>query len=1184
MSDAADFVADRTKDFTGRSWVFHKLEAWLAAARPARFLLVGGPGSGKSAVAARLVQFSQGAAAADTGSRHGPGRLAFFHFCRALAPRSLSPLIFVQDLSRALANRHKAFREALLQVGDRNVSFNVVQNVGAADTVTGVTIQDLHVSNLTSRAAFDHIVRGPLEALCGPGFRETILILVDGLDESLTYDPDDTIVALLGHARDLPENVRFILTSRPDERVTGALGPAALDLIVNAPDDTDDVRDYAYRRLDAYEDPQRGELADRIATAGKGNFLFARYVLDDLPEDIAAGTDMIRLELPGGLDDIYRQFVGRELGKNKERWSERYRPILGAIAVARGDGLTPSQLAEITGVTASHADDVLRACMQFLTAQGETLRIYHQSFREFLLEDEEFHVYPGEANLAIAKFFQSAWSGTWQDCGEDYAIRYTPGHLVDALRLLGGGQRLVRQKLGEDLVALLSDLNYLTARIRIERGSTVTFEQDYARAVDQTPEGDARRRISLFANALKRESQFLHERFEDSHVQLYNRLYGGGSGSADELLRAYSPKHARPWLRSIHGLPVDPALRRTLYAKQRESHTTNAVAVTPDGRRAVSGGWDGVVRVWDLDAGQMLNSWSTSTTKDPQDSSPEQLHVSPDASQVVTKLANGAVVLWDRQTATALRKWTSRREKTLASAVTKDWRHLLLTTSTGHVVVVDLGSGQELRRWALPAGKILLLDIAQGASAVVGCLLGGALYKWKLDLDSEAKTLPGLQKMGAARSKAARDEDPPEAISSSEDGTRIIVGHDSGKLRCWDGEAGGLLWETVADRVTVCSTAISSARKLAISGGADSCLHTWDLETGEERTRLFGHTGHVLGLAAPGDGRHVVSVGGEGAVRLWNVTAGTAPNRRKGHQGKITSMVMWPDGSKVISGGEDGAVRLWDCATSSILHAWSEFKDQIQSVALVGEATVLAAGDERHLVCWDANTGRVVRKWEIRIDEGIETISPGEDAATVWIGGTDGSISLWDLKKNAPRFRMETGSSGIAALVPCDRGEFLSADSGGDVILWSLQAEQPRRTNLFAGGENRLSNVEVMTVAPDHSRLAIGDIAGQIGTWDLKRGQMSTIGGHVNYVRGLAVTPDSRLLLSGGWDGTLRLWDLETSREIGRYAWELPIERCVVGAKDLGAKDQTVLAAAGDAQGNVLFFSLDGDLRNVGSG
>ena len=72
LTPEAQLIADRTRDFTGRGWVFQALDAWLADPHGKRgFLLTGEPGSGKTAVAARLVQMSRGEVAAAACPRLG---------------------------------------------------------------------------------------------------------------------------------------------------------------------------------------------------------------------------------------------------------------------------------------------------------------------------------------------------------------------------------------------------------------------------------------------------------------------------------------------------------------------------------------------------------------------------------------------------------------------------------------------------------------------------------------------------------------------------------------------------------------------------------------------------------------------------------------------------------------------------------------------------------------------------------------------------------------------------------------------------------------------------------------------------------------------------------------------------------------------------------------------------------
>lgn len=55
--DFSAYIADRTRDFTGREWVFAEIDQWLAAPdAPRHFIIAGEPGIGKTAIAARLTQ------------------------------------------------------------------------------------------------------------------------------------------------------------------------------------------------------------------------------------------------------------------------------------------------------------------------------------------------------------------------------------------------------------------------------------------------------------------------------------------------------------------------------------------------------------------------------------------------------------------------------------------------------------------------------------------------------------------------------------------------------------------------------------------------------------------------------------------------------------------------------------------------------------------------------------------------------------------------------------------------------------------------------------------------------------------------------------------------------------------------------------------------------------------------
>jgi hypothetical protein len=266
-----------------------------------------------------------------------------------------------------------------------------------------------------------------------------MLLLVDALDEALTYTGVIDIVRLLAKLDDLPEQVRFLVTSRPDPRVLKNFRQAKrVDLIEDAPPDVDDVQAYASGRLAKAEGvPARsvGAFADRIAKAADGIFLYAAIVLDELLPRLPslANLDLDRYPLPDGLSGLYYDFLNRELGQDEDRWYGHFKPVLGLIAVAQGDGLTAKQLGAITG---KEVEQTLRISRQYLSGEWPVgpFRCFHRSFVDWLLEDEEnvdYHIDGAAMHRQIADHYWQAHHADWQGCNA-YGLDALATHLYEA--------------------------------------------------------------------------------------------------------------------------------------------------------------------------------------------------------------------------------------------------------------------------------------------------------------------------------------------------------------------------------------------------------------------------------------------------------------------------------------------------------------------------------------------------------------------------------------------------------------------------------------------------------------------------------------------------------------------------------------------------------------------------------
>jgi hypothetical protein len=218
-------LAERAKDFVGREWILKDLHEWLGREKGSRFFLIKGePGSGKTAMSVRLVQLSQGLVSPpDNLPGLQPGWLSAAHFCDIRrSATSHTPNGMIAQLGTQLSARYEICGLTLVEKSSEGlISMRNHQKVyNNAGQVIGYLINELNVGPMPAEDAFAKVIMRPLQALFQEEPIRQVIILVDGLDESLTFAGPSSIMSLLaGVKEDLPEGVRFIITSRPEKNV-----------------------------------------------------------------------------------------------------------------------------------------------------------------------------------------------------------------------------------------------------------------------------------------------------------------------------------------------------------------------------------------------------------------------------------------------------------------------------------------------------------------------------------------------------------------------------------------------------------------------------------------------------------------------------------------------------------------------------------------------------------------------------------------------------------------------------------------------------------------------------------------------------------------------------------------------------------------------------------------------------
>jgi WD40 repeat protein len=165
----------------------------------------------------------------------------------------------------------------------------------------------------------------------------------------------------------------------------------------------------------------------------------------------------------------------------------------------------------------------------------------------------------------------------------------------------------------------------------------------------------------------------------------------------------------------------------------------------------------------------------------------------------------------------------------------------------------------------------------------------------------------------------------------------------------------------------------------------------------------------------------------------------------------------------------------------------------------------------------------------------VNSLAFSPDGATLATQSADGSVRLWDpaLKEEINVLKHDAG---VLALAFSPDGKRLATGSAdGALRLWDVATQQelppfPKQQH-SVWAVSFSDNGELL--ASGSGRWDLNDVPGELRVWDVKtRSAVASLEGHTGCVCSVNFTPGGKQLVTASNDGTARLWEITSRREV----------------------------------------------------
>ena len=270
---------------------------------------------------------------------------------------------------------------------------------------------------------------------------------------------------------------------------------------------------------------------------------------------------------------------------------------------------------------------------------------------------------------------------------------------------------------------------------------------------------------------------------------------------------------------------------------------------------------------------------------------------------------------------------------------------------------------------------------------------------------------------------------------------------------------------------------------------------------------------------------------GSGIIDIRDGETGDSVLSFQGHDGDVNDVAFSSDGSRLASTGDDGMLKVWDPSTGRLVSSLSGGGGAWGPSFGADDSLVAAAWDEGEGRVLDLSTDRVVST--VAVENPTDTaLSPDGKLLAVAFepGGSADDGAVFDVRTGEEAFRLSApkDSEPIFRVVSWSPdGRYVAAGSENATRVWDVGTERLLHTVVGQAG-----SILVVAWSPDSSRLVTGGSDGTARVWEIRESGVRELWSlpaqeTSSFIAGVAFSPDGTRVMASDADSTVvKIWDL----------------------------------------------------------